>query len=273
LALSGRDILAAPFFGHDQVLWSLVEGASGRLMSGIWGKIIGGVSGFALGGPLGALVGAVAGHAVDRLRSDDSDGGQIRQTAFTVAVIALAAKMAKADGQVTRDEIDAFKEVFRVPPSEVKNVGRIFDLARRDARGFEPYARQVGRMFASNPAVLEELLDSLFHIAKADKVMHPNELEFLQSVAAIFGFDEANFERIRAGHLGAGTADPYTVLGVPHDAEEVEIRAAWRKLIRENHPDSLIAQGMPQDFIDVANDKMAAINAAWDTVRRQRGLK
>ncbi len=242
-------------------------------MSGIWGKIIGGVSGFALGGPLGALVGAVAGHAVDRLRSDDGEGDQARQTAFTVAVIALSAKMAKADGQVTRDEIDAFREVFHVPPAEVKNVGRIFDLARKDARGFEPYARQVARMFASNPAVLEELLDALFHIAKADKVMHPSELDYLKSVAGIFNFSENEFERIRAGHLGADAADPYTVLGVSHNADEAEIRAAWRKLIRENHPDSLIAQGMPQDFIDVANDKMAAINGAWDAVQRQRGFK
>lgn len=242
-------------------------------MSGIWGKIIGGVGGFALGGPLGALIGAVAGHAVDRLRSDDGAGDQVRQTAFTVAVIALSAKMAKADGQVTREEIDAFKEVFHVPPAEVKNVGRIFDMARKDASGFEPYARQVGRMFASNPAVLEELLDALFHIAKADKVMHPSELAYLKSVAEIFNFDEAEFDRIRAGHLGADAADPYTVLGVDHNATEAEIRVAWRKLIRENHPDSLIAQGMPQDFIDVANDKMAAINGAWDTIQRQRGIK
>jgi DnaJ like chaperone protein len=242
-------------------------------MSGIWGKIIGGVGGFALGGPLGALVGAVAGHAVDRLRSDDGDGDQARQTAFTVAVIALSAKMAKADGQVTRDEIDAFREVFHVPPDEVKNVGRIFDLARKDASGFEPYARQVARMFASNPAVLEELLDALFHIAKADKVMHPSELDYLKSVAEIFDFSETEFERIRAGHLGADAADPYMVLGVAHNADEAEIRTSWRKLIRENHPDSLIAQGMPQDFIDVANDKMAAINGAWDAVQRQRGIK
>ena len=242
-------------------------------MSGIWGKIIGGVGGFALGGPLGALVGAVAGHAVDRLRSDDGEGDQARQTAFTVAVIALSAKMAKADGQVTRDEIDAFREVFHVPPAEAKNVGRIFDLARKDARGFEPYARQVARMFASNSAVLEELLDALFHIAKADKVMHLSELDYLKSVAEIFNFSENEFERIRAGHLGADAADPYTVLGVSHNADEAEIHAAWRKLIRENHPDSLIAQGMPQDFIDVANDKMAAINGAWDAVQRQRGFK
>ena len=242
-------------------------------MSGIWGKIIGGAAGVALGGPLGALVGAVAGHAVDRMREGEGDVDQTRRTAFTVAVIALSAKMAKADGQVTRDEIEAFKQIFHVPPGEMKNVGRIFDLARKDSRGYEPYARQIGRMFADRPAVLEELLDALFHIAKADQVMHPDEIAYLQGVAGIFGFSEADFERIRAGHLGADAADPYAVLGVAHDADDDAVRAAWRKLIRENHPDTLIAQGMPDDFIEVANDKMAAINAAWGRVRKQRGIR
>jgi len=160
-----------------------------------------------------------------------------------------------------------------VPPGEMKNVGRIFDLARKDSRGYEPYARQIGRMFADRPAVLEELLDALFHIAKADQVMHPDEIAYLQGVAGIFGFSEADFERIRAGHLGADAADPYAVLGVAHDADDDAVRAAWRKLIRENHPDTLIAQGMPDDFIEVANDKMAAINAAWGRVRKQRGIR
>ena len=244
-------------------------------MASIWGKIIGGTAGFALGGPLGALVGAVAGHAVDRMREGRAEGApdETRQTAFTIAVIALSAKMAKADGHVTRDEIDAFKQIFHVPLEELKNVGRVFDIARRDARGYEPYARQVARMFADNPAVLEELLDALFHIAKADRVMHPGEVEFLRGVGTIFGFDEATFERIRASHVGAEEADPYTVLGVAHDAADQDVRAAWRRLIRENHPDTLIAQGMPQDFVDVATDKMATINAAWDRVRSQRGIR
>ncbi len=245
-------------------------------MAGIWGKIIGGAAGFAVGGPLGALVGAVAGHAVDRLRAgpaDDAGSDQARETAFTIAVIALSAKMAKADGRVTRDEVDVFKRIFQVPPEEMKNVGRVFDLARKSASGFEPYARQVARMFRSNPAVLEELLDALFMIARADQVMHPAEISFLREISRIFGFDDVAFERIRAGHAGAGAADPYAVLGVPHDSSDGEVRAAWRKLIRENHPDTLIAQGMPEDFIAVATEKMAAINAAWDQICKQRGLK
>ncbi len=244
-------------------------------MAGIWGKIIGGATGFAVGGPLGALVGAVAGHAVDRMRAGQTDEGgadQARETAFTIAVIALSAKMAKADGHVTRDEVEVFKRIFQVPPDEMKNVGRVFDLARKSASGFEPYARQIARMFQSTPAVLEELLDALFMIARADQVMHPAEVSFLKEISRIFGFDDAAFERIRAGHSGADSADPYAILGIPHDSSDDEARAAWRKLIRENHPDTLIAQGMPEDFIAVATEKMAVINAAWDQICEQRGL-
>ncbi len=243
---------------------------------GIWGKILGGAAGFAIGGPLGAIVGAVAGHAFDRMRAEQEPEGApdlARQTAFAIAVIVLSAKMAKADGRVTRDEVDAFKQVFHIPPDEMKNVGRLFNQARKDAHGFEPYARQVARMFRDEPAVLEELLGGLFHIARADGVAHPNEVRFLEEVADIFGFDHATFERIRAAHLGAEMADPYTVLGLAHDASDDEVRTTWRRLIREHHPDTLIAQGMPQDFVDVATEEMAAINAAYDTIRAQRGMK
>ena len=240
----------------------------------VLGKIIGGAAGFALGGPLGALVGAAAGHAVDRLRrGDEADDDATRQTAFTIAVIALSAKMAKADGQVTPDEVQAFRQILDVPEEELKNVGRVFDLARKDARGFEPYAKQVAKMFADRPAVLEELLDALFHIAKADRVMHPQEEEFLREVSKIFGFDDAKFSRIRAGHLGADASDPYAILGVPHDADDETVRGAWRTLIKENHPDKLVAEGMPQDFIDMATAKMATINDAWGKIQKQRGLK
>ena len=244
-------------------------------MAGIWGKIIGGAAGLALGGPLGALIGAVAGHAVDKLRAGAAEASpdSARETAFTIAVIALGAKMAKADGHVSRDEIAAFRRLFHVPPEELKNVGRVFDLARKDARGFEPYARQVARMFAANPAVLEELLDALFYIAKADGVIHPAEADYLARVAEIFGFDATTFNRIHASHAGAGEVDPYAVLGVDPRAGDEEVRQAWLRLSREHHPDRLTAQGMPDDFIEVATERMATINAAWDMIRKRRGLR
>jgi len=257
------------------------------LMS-IIGAILGGAAGLiALGGPLGALLGAAAGHAIGRLsrrKAASVDGvvptglegldsrAATRQVAFTIAVIALGAKMAKADGIVTRDEVDAFKQVFRVPEEELKNVARVFDQARNSPLGFEAYAAQIARMFKGQPAVLEELLDGLFHIAKADGQVGPEELEYLRQVSGIFGFGGHDFERIRAEHLGPDKADPYEILGVSRQAEDAEIKAVYRKLVREHHPDRLIAKGVPKEFIDVATEKLATINAAWDKIAKERGI-
>jgi DnaJ like chaperone protein len=237
----------------------------------IWGKLAGAAAGFAIGGPIGALIGGIAGHyGLDRQRQ----GAPTAETeiAFTVGVIALGAKMAKADGIVTRDEVDAFKQVFRVPDEEMKNVARIFDQARNSPLGFEAYAGQVARMFRGQPAVLEELLDGLFHIAKADGQVEPTELDYLRKVAGIFGFSDHDFERIRAEHLGPDKADPYEILGVDRQDGDAEIKAAYRKLVREHHPDRLIAKGVPKEFIDVATEKLATINAAWDKIAGERGI-
>ena len=245
----------------------------------IWGKVIGGVAGFAVGGTLGAILGAVAGHAVDRAKIKSPDGAgfdaDTRQVAFTTAVIVLCAKMAKADGQVTPDEIAAFKRMFQIPPDEMKKVGELFNEAKKESTGFEPYAEQVGRLFAHEPAVLEELIAALFIIAKADGVVDPSELTFVAQVAARFGFDAHQFERLKTIHLGnsGGEANPYEILSLTKDADEKTIKSTYRKLIRENHPDTLMAQGVPQEFIDLATDKMATINAAYDQISKLRGIK
>ena len=241
----------------------------------VWGKILGGAAGFALGGPIGALIGAVAGHAVDKMREtppgDDAEGAT-KRIAFTIGVIVLSAKMAKADGRVTRDEIAAFKQVFHIPPDEMSHVGRLFNQARRDAHGFEPYAQQIGRMFRNNPTVLEELLDGLFHIARADGQITPDEVDYLERIAGIFGFGAGDWDRIRAANMGPDKSDPFLILGVARDASDEEIKAAYRKLVRENHPDRLIAQGMPPEFIDLANEKLATINGAYERIRELRGV-
>jgi len=239
----------------------------------VWGKILGGAAGFAIGGPIGAILGAAAGHAVDKMRDSTREAPEddaTRRVAFTIGVIVLGAKMAKADGVVTKDEIGAFKEVFHIPQEEMQNVGRLFNQARRDAGGFEPYARQIARLFRHNPAVLEELLDGLFHIARADRKITSDELEYLAKVAEIFGFDEDDWARIRASNMGPDSADPYQVLGVSHQASDAEIKAAHRRLVVENHPDKLVAEGLPQEFVDLANEKLATINAAYDRIRASR---
>jgi DnaJ like chaperone protein len=239
----------------------------------IWGKVLGGVGGFAIGGPLGAIIGAVAGHAVDRMRNAKTQNSDATKSiAFTIGVIVLGAKMAKADGRVTKDEVEAFRQVFHVPPEEMKNVARVFDMAKKDASGFEPYARQVARLFETNKTVLEDLLGGLFHIAQADNVIHPAELDYLRRVAGIFGFDDLAFERIKSSYLGPSDADPYSILGVPHDISDDELKSAYRKLVRENHPDKAIADGLPPEFIDVANEKLSAINDAYDRIARARGI-
>ena len=241
----------------------------------VWGKILGGAAGFAVGGPIGALLGAVAGHAVDKMAASTPGGDETngtKQIAFTIGVIVLGAKLAKADGRVTRDEISAFKEVFRIPPDEAKNVGRVFDQARKAAHGFEPYAKQIGRLFRDNPAVLEELLDGLFHIARADGKVTEDEIAYLREVAQIFGFGDADWDRIRAANVGPDSSDPFTIIGVSRDDSDETIKAAYRKLVVENHPDKLVAQGMPQELIDVANEKLATINAAYDRIRKERDL-
>lgn len=261
------------------------ERAIGHIMS-IWGKIIGGAAGFAMGGPLGALLGTLAGHAVDRSNAEENaaaaelendrpadDRRATRQIAFTIAVIALGAKMAKADGTVSRSEVAAFKQVFKIPPKEVKNVARVFDQAKRDVAGFDAYARQLAQMFDERHPVLEELIDGLFHIARADGEIHEDEIAFMRDVAAIFGFGDADFARIREANLGPDEADPYTMLGVRREQPDEDIRAAWRKLSRENHPDRLIADGLPPEFVELANEKMAAINAAYDRIAKERGIK
>lgn len=244
----------------------------------IWGKIIGGVAGFAIGGPLGGILGVAAGHAVDRAKIQSVEGEgfdtDTRQVAFTTAVIVLCAKMAKADGQVTPDEIAAFKKMFQIPAEEMKNVGQLFNEAKKEATGFEPYAEQIGQLFAHEPAVLEELIAALFIIAKADGHIHPNEMAFVEKVASLMGFGPHQFERLKTIHLGsAGEANPYEVLGLDKEASDKEVKSAYRKLTLENHPDTLMAQGVPQEFIDLATEKMATINAAYDSIAKQRGLK
>jgi DnaJ like chaperone protein len=232
----------------------------------VWGKVSGAAAGLFVGGPVGALVGAVAGHIfLDR----ETDPG----VTFTIAIIALAGKMARADGVVTEEEFEVFRRVFGVPADEEANVRRIFNLARQDVAGFEHYAGQIARLFMGNPAMLEDILDGLFEIAKADGVLHPCEARFLERVAEIFGFAPNEYRRIRGSHFAPELTDPYVILGVSYVADEDELKQTYRRLVRENHPDRLMARGVPAEFIKLANDKLAAINNAFEKIKLEQGLK
>jgi DnaJ like chaperone protein len=240
----------------------------------IFGKLGGAAAGFVLGGgPIGALIGALAGHFLIDREMPALSPGEAPGVVFTIAMIALAAKMAKADGTVTDEEIETFHRLFRVDPREQASLDRVFRLAQQDTAGFEAYAGQIAQMLAGNPALLEDILDGLFEIAKADGVFHPGEAAFLERVADIFGFSPNEYRRIRASHIGPDRGDPYIVLGVDYAASDEEVRATYRMLVRENHPDKLIARGVPEEFIRLATDKLAVINGAYEKVSKERGWK
>lgn len=192
-----------------------------------------------------------------------------RPVAFTVAVIALAAKMAKSDGRVTHDEVRVFRESFSVPKEELPNVARVFDLARRSADGFEVYARRLGRLFADDRAVLEEVLDVLLLIAEQDGGVKLPELAFLRATAREMGLLDAAFEQLRASHFDDPEAMPHDVLGVPADADAKTIKSAWRRLVQELHPDVLVAHGMPEEFIAVATHRLQMVNRAYAALTRE----
>ena len=252
-----------------------------------WGKLLGGIAGFAVGGPVGAMVGAALGHAADSGQIPRISFGDLpvnparlasllggKQQLFAVGVVVLSAKLAKIDGAVSREEIDAFKRMFRIPPESVRDIGRLFDQARDSAEGWEPYAQQIGESFADNRGLLEDVLGALFVIARADRPLTGSEHEMLRRIHHLFGLDNMAWDQASGTTTKPAVAadDPYAVLGQERAASDAALRQAWLRLIRENHPDTLASKGVPPDFIARASDKVARINAAWDRIKRERGL-
>jgi DnaJ like chaperone protein len=224
----------------------------------IWSRISEALASLAKGEGLAAVL--------EKLRTPPE-----RSVAFTIAVIALGAKMAKADGRVTRDEVRAFRAVFHIPKAEESQAARVFDLARQDVAGYESYASQVFRMFGAGSPILSDLLEGLFYISIADGTYHPKENQFLERIAEIFQIPEVAFRNIRARFVPEETPDPYSVLGVSATSSFDEVRKAWRGLVRECHPDAMIARGLPEEAVKLAEKRLIAINNAYDEILENHG--
>jgi DnaJ like chaperone protein len=223
----------------------------------LWTRIADAIAALRQGEPLSTVF--------DRLRTPPE-----RSVAFAIAVIALGAKMAKADGLVTRDEVTAFREVFTIPAREEQNAARVFNLARQDVAGYDAYARRIAAMFGAGDQTLTDLMEGLFHIAIADGSYHPKEDDFLADVAGIFGLDEREFRAIRSRFVDGVAPDPYAVLGVAPDVSLDVARAAWRRAVRESHPDALIARGVPEEAVKLAEKRLVDVNRAWERIAQER---
>lgn len=236
----------------------------------VWGKLGGGGIGLALGGPIGALIGAFTGHyLVDR--EGAWFGPPPRDVVVSTGLVALAAKMARADGVVLGTEVAAFKRIVQVDPADVARVDRLFHLAQATTAGFEAYAAQLAAMLATEPALLDDIVEGLFLIAKADGAVHEAEIAFVAAVARIFGRSDAWFESVLERHVSL-PGDPYRQIGADRAWDDGRLRSHYRSLVKELHPDREMARGLPVEAIRIATERFATINAAWDRIARERGL-
>jgi DnaJ like chaperone protein len=220
----------------------------------IWSRITQALQALAAGESLSAVF--------EKLRTPPE-----RTVAFAIAVIALGAKMAKADGLVTRDEVTAFREVFHIAAEDEGGAARVFNLARQDVAGYEEYATRIRTMFDGHPATLNDLMEGLFHIALADGFYHPKETAFLARVAEIFELSQLEFRALEARFVPDADPDPHVILGVTPDMSLEEMRSVWRKLVRDHHPDAMIARGVPEEAVRLSERRMIDINRAWDEIR------
>ncbi len=226
---------------------------------------------------LGEFLSTIASEAVSTVIEAvrtvfEGDPETRRQVGFSVAMIALSAKMAKADGVVTQDEVTAFQEMFDIPEREFSNVSKLYNLARQDVAGYDVYAARVKRLFPDDPLILEDVMNFLFHIAKADGMYHKAEIAFMDHIAEIFEIRGKDYNRIRLRHMEPEDGDPYIMMEADRNWDNDRMKSHYRKLVSENHPDRVIARGVPQEFVAIATDRLAEINKAWDLVKLERGL-
>jgi len=236
----------------------------------IWGSLIGGMVGFSLAGPFGMLLGSLIGGKISRARSAGKNFGTFTQPQqiFALSLIVLSAKLSKADGQVSKEELIAVRNKLKIPENEIEQVGKIFNKAKQESTGYEPYAQQIAQIYKNNPNVLEEVINILFYIAEADGNVSKSELDMMQHIAQIFGLNQVQFNAIKESRKSSDKLNPYIVLESKPEENLQTIRKKYLQLSKEHHPDLLISKGVPQEVIAESKKKMRAINSAWDQVQK-----
>ena len=235
----------------------------------IWGSLIGGMIGLSLGGPFGMLLGSLIGGKISRAKSRAGLGAFAQpQQIFALSLIVLSAKLSKADGQVSKEELIAVKDKLRIPDNELDQVGKIFNKAKEESTGYEQYAQQIAQIYKGNINVLEEVINILFYIAEADGNISDSELQMIEHIAQIFGLSDIQFNSIKESRKSSDKLNPYIVLESKPDDEIDIIRKRYLKLSKEHHPDLLMSKGVPQEVINESKAKMRAINSAWDQVQK-----
>ena len=236
----------------------------------IWGSLIGGMVGLSLGGPFGMLLGSIIGGKISRARSGARNFGTFAQPqqVFALSLIVLSAKLSKADGQVSKEELIAVRDKLKIPENEINNVGKIFNKAKEESSGYEPYAQQIAQIYKNNLNVLEEVINILFYIAEADGNTSQSELNMIQHIAQIFGLNQSQFNSIRESRKSSDKLNPYIVLESKPEENLQTIRKKYLKLSKEHHPDILISKGVPKEVIEESKKKMRAINSAWDQIQK-----
>ena len=235
----------------------------------IWGSLIGGFVGFSFAGPIGALICSMLGGRISSARRSSFQRGFAHsQQVFAIALIILTAKLAKADGHVSKEELIAIKNKLKIPEHEINQVGKIFNKAKKDSLGYEPYAQQIAQIYRNNPVVLDEIINTLFYIAEADGSVSDSELAMMRNIAKIFGLNESQFEGIKESRKSSDKLNPYIVLGCSPNDDFVIIRKKYLQLSKEHHPDVLMNKGVPQEVIEESKKKMRAINSAFDQIEK-----
>ena len=254
------------------------------------------VGGSALGGgPLFRLLGAIAGAVLGSKAEDKIRGGRrslggasmdprSRSMVFCASVAAMLAKMAKADGHVSRTEIAGVEAAFRrlgFTPAARRYAIEVFRRAKDDHHTIYQYAQDFAAAVDS-VEVRELFYEILWDVAGADGTVGPNELVILQRIPRALGIRldwYAYFASQRLGARSSGPsasrnplADAYAVLGASANDSTDELKRKYRELAKRNHPDALRAQGLPEEMIGKATERMSRINEAWATIKEARGI-